>query len=387
MPNFIPYGCQSISEADIQAVVKVLRSDLITQGPVVPAFEEAVAIKAEAKHAVAVNSGTAALHIACLALGLGGGDRFWTVPNTFVATANAARHCGAQVDFVDIDPDTWNLSLPALDVKLSEAEKQGHLPKVVAPVHFAGQPCDLPALHKRARQYGFKILEDAAHALGATWESVPIGSGRWSDITIFSFHPVKIITTGEGGMALTNDDKLFEAMLLLRSHGVTRNARLWQHEPAGPWHHEQQTLGFNYRLTDLQAALGKSQLQRLDNFIAQRSALADRYDNLLADLPLQRPTIQPSASSAWHLYVIRLLPEAPVDRRVIFEELRNAGFGVQLHYHPVHLQPYYRQQGLKQGDYPESERHGQTALSLPLHPSLTEEQQDQVIVKLREILA
>lgn len=383
----IPYGRQQISEADIEAVVDVLRGDLITQGSRVPQFENAVAERCHARHAVAVSSGTAALHIACLALGLSDGDRFWTVPNTFVATANAARHCGAQVDFVDIDPKTWNLSIPALDAKLARAEKQGCLPKIVAPVHFAGQPCDLPALHDRARKYGFKILEDAAHALGATWGNSPIGSCRYSDITIFSFHPVKVITTGEGGMALTNDDALFEAMTLLRSHGVTRDPRLWQHEPACSWHHEQQLLGFNYRLTDIQAALGQSQLQRLDEFITKRSTLAARYDKLLADLPLQRPAIQPSASSAWHLYVIRILPEAAVDHSTVFEALRDAGIGVQLHYHPVYLQPYYIAQGFQPGHCPEAERHGQTALSLPLHPSLIEEQQDQVVNKLREVLA
>jgi len=383
----IPYGRQQISEADIEAVVDVLRGDLITQGSRVPQFENAVAELCHARHAVAVSSGTSALHIACLALGLGDGDQFWTVPNTFVATANAARHCGAQVDFVDIDPITWNLSIPALDAKLARAEKQGCLPKIVAPVHFAGQPCDLPALHDRARKYGFKILEDAAHALGATWENDPIGSCRYSDITIFSFHPVKVITTGEGGMALTNDDALFETMTLLRSHGVTRDPRLWQHEPAGSWHHEQKLLGFNYRLTDIQAALGQSQLQRLGEFITKRSTLAARYDKLLADLPLQRPAIQPSASSAWHLYVIRILPEAAVDHSIVFEVLREAGIGVQLHYHPVHLQPYYREQGFECGDYPEAECHGNTALSLPLHQSLSEDQQDQIVGKLRELLS
>jgi UDP-4-amino-4,6-dideoxy-N-acetyl-beta-L-altrosamine transaminase len=383
----IPYGRQQISEADIEAVVDVLRGDLITQGSRVPQFENAVAELCHARHAVAVSSGTAALHIACLALGLGDGDQFWTVPNTFVATANAARHCGAQVDFVDIDPITWNLSIPALDAKLARAEKQGCLPKIVAPVHFAGQPCDLPALHDRARKYGFKILEDAAHALGATWGNDPIGSCRYSDITIFSFHPVKVITTGEGGMALTNDDALFETMTLLRSHGVTRDPRLWQHEPAGSWHHEQQLLGFNYRLTDIQAALGQSQLQRLGEFITKRSTLAARYDKLLADLPLQRPAIQPSASSAWHLYVIRILPEAAVDHSIVFQTLRDSGFGVQLHYFPVHLQPYYREQGFECGDYPEAECHGHTALSLPLHQSLSEDQQDQIVGKLRELLS
>ena len=383
----IPYGRQDISEADIQAMVEVLRSDFLTQGPAVPAFEKAVAGYCHAQHAVAANSATSALHIACLALSVGPGDRVWTSPNTFVASANCALYCGAEVGFVDIDPQTWNLSVPKLREKLAQAKKDGCLPKVVVPVHFSGQPTEQEAIWDLAQEYGFRVLEDAAHAIGASRNGEPVGSCRWSDITVFSFHPVKIITTGEGGMALTNNDALAERMAMLRSHGITRDGSSFVHPSLGPWYYEQQMLGFNYRMTDIQAALGTSQLARLGGYIERRNVLAQRYDHALRDLPLQLPTVQAENRSAFHLYVVRLKPNA-TDKahRHVFESLRQRGIGVNLHYMPVHLQPYYRDLGFAPGQYPEAEAHGQEAITLPMYSALTDQQQDQVVESLQQIL-
>lgn len=383
----IAYGRQSISEADVEAVVGVLRSNWLTQGPAVPAFERAVSGRVGGKHAVAVNSGTSALHIACLALGLGPGDRLWTVPNTFVASANCGRYCGAEVGFVDIDPLTWNLSVSSLREKLVQARKDERLPKIVVPVHFAGQPTDQEAIWALAEEYGFRVLEDASHAIGGSRNGEPVGSCRWSDITVFSFHPVKIITTGEGGMALTNDAELAELMALLRSHGIMRDAAHMTHAPDGPWYYEQQMLGYNYRMTDIQAALGTSQLERLHGFVERRNALAHRYDRALEGLPLLLPTVRPENHSAFHLYVVRLkLRATPKTHGEVFGELRQSGVGVNVHYMPVHLQPYYRGLGFVPGQYPEAEAHGESAITLPLHPALTERDQDQVVATLRAIL-
>lgn len=384
----IPYGHQDISQADIDAVVAVLRSDFLTQGPKVPHFEQAVAARCGARHGVAVNSATSALHVACLALGLGPGDRLWTVPNTFVASANCGRYCGADVDFVDIDPQTWNLSVAALRNKLVQARREDKLPKVVVPVHFGGQPTEQEAIWELAQEFGFKVLEDASHAIGASRNGEPAGSCRWSDITVFSFHPVKIITTGEGGMALTNDDELAWRMANLRSHGITRDAACMRRPAHGPWYYEQIELGYNYRMTDLQAALGVSQLARLDEFIERRNALAKRYDSLLAGLPLQLPKVAPGVTSAFHLYVIRLSADT-VHRthREAFDCLREQGIGVNVHYMPVHLQPYYRDLGFDPGLCPEAELHGQEAISLPLYPGLSEGQQDKVVLALKGALA
>ncbi len=395
----IPYGRQDISQSDIDAVVEVLRSDFLTQGPAVPAFERAVSAWVGARHAVAVNSATSALHIACLALELGPGDRLWTVPNTFVASANCGRYCGAEVDFVDIDPYTWNLSIPKLREKLAQAKKDGRLPKVLVPVHFAGQPTEQETIWDLAQEYGFRVLEDASHAIGASRNGEPVGSCRWSDITVFSFHPVKIITTGEGGMALTNDGELAERMAMLRSHGITRaparfrgNDRATEsvsatpHHPA-PWYYEQQMLGYNYRMTDIQAALGTSQLERLDRYVERRNALAHRYDHALKGLPLQLPTVQSGNQSAFHLYVVRLKRNATAKtHRQIFDELRQHGIGVNLHYMPVHLQPYYRELGFAPGQYPEAEAHGESAITLPLYTTLTDREQDQVVSALKQVL-
>lgn len=383
--NMIPYGRQDISDADVKAVVDVLQSDFLTQGPIVPRFEQAVSGRCRARHAVAVNSGTSALHVACLALDLGPGDLLWTVPNTFVASANCGRYCGAGVDFVDIDPDTWNLSVPALREKLTRAKRDGKLPKVVVPVHLGGQPTEQEAIWDLARDFGFKVLEDAAHSFGASRSGEPVGSCKWSHIAVFSFHPVKIITTGEGGMAMTNDDELAWRMTAFRSHGITRDPARMLHEPTGPWYYEQVELGYNYRMTDLQAALGLSQFVRLDDFLARRNALARRYDQKLADLPLQLPTVQPENRSAFHLYVVRLRSgEVRKTHREIFDSLREKGILVNLHYMPVHLQPYYRNLGFGPGLCPEAERYSQEAISLPLYPGLTNEQQDQVINAMKE---
>lgn len=383
----IPYGRQDISQQDIDAVVEVLQSDFLTQGPKVPVFEQTVAKHVGAKHALAVNSATSALHIACLALGLTQGDWLWTTPITFVASANCGLYCGAQVDFVDIDPVTYNLCPKALEQKLITAEKAGKLPKVIVPVHFSGQPCDMQAIHALAQKYGFKIIEDASHAIGGKYQNEFIGNCRYSDITVFSFHPVKIITTAEGGLALTNDDKLAEKMNLHRSHGVTRDTNLMTHEPDGPWYYQQVELGFNYRMTELQAALGISQMQRLDKFVAQRHSLAERYNQLLADLPLTLPWQHPDSYSGLHLYVIRLqLNKINKTHRQVFEELREAGIGVNLHYIPVHTQPYYQAMGFKKGDFPEAERYYEEAISLPMFSTMTEQQQDEVVRILSKVL-
>jgi UDP-4-amino-4,6-dideoxy-N-acetyl-beta-L-altrosamine transaminase len=390
----IPYGHQDIDQSDIDAVADVLRSDFITQGPAIPRFEQSVSQRVGAKHGIAVNNATSGLHIACLALGLGPGDRLWTVPNTFVASANCGLYCGAEVDFVDIDIDTGNLSVEALRLKLIKARAQNRLPKIVVPVHFSGQPTDQAEIHALAREFGFKIIEDAAHSIGAARNGEPAGSCRWSDITVFSFHPVKIITTGEGGLALTNDDELAERMSLLRSHGITREpARLLQHKSAAvqisppAWYYEQQLLGFNYRMTDIQAALGHSQLQRIDQFIARRRELAMRYDEMLSGLPLFKPHQRPGNASAWHLYVVRLdRALANKSRQTVFDELRARGIGVNVHYIPVHLQPYYRKLGFKPGDFPNAEQHYTEAISLPLFSALTDAEQDQVVEALRKTL-
>lgn len=379
----IPYGRQDITPADVEAVVGVLQSDFLTQGPAVPRFEQKVAAHVGAEHALAVNSATSALHIACLALGLGPGDSLWTSPITFVASANCARYCGAGVDFVDIDPRTYNLCPQALAAKLEHAEREGRLPKIVVPVHLCGQSCDMAAIHSLAQRYGFHIVEDASHAIGGRYQGEFVGNCRYSDITIFSFHPVKIVTTAEGGLALTNNPQLAERMALLRSHGITRDPAQMTREADGPWYYQQVGLGFNYRMTELQAALGVSQMDRLDAYVARRHALAARYDAALADLPLRTPWQHPDTYSAYHLYVVRC---DAVLRRAVFEKLRAAGIGVNVHYIPVHTQPYYQQLGFLPGDFPLAEIYYAEAISLPLFPTLSEADQDAVIAALRACL-
>ena len=379
----IPYGRQDISQADIDAVVEVLQSDFLTQGPKVPEFERIVADYCGAARAVAVNSATSALHLACLVLELGPGDRLWTSPVTFVASANCALYCGASVDFVDIDPRTYNLCPVALAEKLRVAEAQGALPKVVVAVHLCGQPCDMKAIDRLAKQYGFRVIEDASHAIGGKYADEPIGNGRYSDITVFSFHPVKIVTSAEGGMALTNDNALADQMALLRSHGITRDPALMTREPDGPWYYQQVALGFNYRMTELQAALGISQMSRLDDFVSRRHGLASRYDLLLEGLPVTAPWQHPDSYSGLHLYVIRV---AGTSHQQVFESLREKGVGVNLHYIPVHTQPYYQSMGFDAADFPEAMAYYAEAISLPMYPGLTEQDQDFVVSSLSEAL-
>ena len=383
----IPYGRQDIHDSDITAVIKVLKSDFITQGPILPRFEQAVAQYCNANYAVAVNSATSALHIACLSLGLGSGDWLWTTPNTFVASANCGLYCGAKVDFVDIDPQTYNICAKALEEKLVQAQIKGCLPKIVVAVHLCGCPCDMQTIHTLAQRFNFKVIEDASHAIGGKYQDQPIGSGQYSDITIFSFHPVKIITTAEGGMALTNDTKLADKMSRLRSHGITRDPKLMTHEADGPWYYQQIELGFNYRMTELQAALGLSQLERLDEYVSRRHELAQRYNELLSVIPVTTPYQPEECYSGLHLYVIRLkLDQIANSHRQVFESLREQGIGVNLHYIPVHTQPYYREIGFEVGDFPEAERYYDEAISLPMFPTMTEAQQDKVISALRKAI-
>lgn len=384
----IPYGKQDISQEDINAVLEVLQSDFLTQGPKVPLFEQTVANKVGAKHALAVNSATSALHIACLALGLQPGDWLWTTPITFVASANCGLYCGAQVDFVDIDPKTYNLCPQALAEKLQKAEQEHRLPKIVVAVHLCGQPCDMKAIHALSQRYGFRIIEDASHAIGGKYRSEYIGNCRYSDITVFSFHPVKIITTAEGGMALTNNAELANKMNLYRSHGITRDPAQMTHEPDGPWYYQQIELGYNYRMTELQAALGISQMQRLDAFVARRHELAKRYNELLTGLPVTTPWQHPDGYSGLHLYVIRLqLDKTNKTHCQVFEALREQGIGVNLHYIPVHTQPFYQSMGFSAENFPQSMAYYREAISLPMFQGLTDDKQDEVMDALTAALA
>ena len=383
---FLPYGRQTVTEDDIAAVESVLRSPFLTQGPAIPAFEQAVASKVDARFGVAVNSATSALHIACLALGLGPSDRLWTSPITFVASANCGRYCGSEVDFVDIDPSTGLMSVAALEIKLQQAELKGTLPKVVVPVHLTGSSCDMAAIGAMAERYGFAVLEDASHAIGGRYRGQPVGNTCFSDIAVFSFHPVKIITTAEGGLATTNDPQLAQCMADLRSHGITKDDARFELPASGPWSYEQQRLGFNYRMTDLQAALGLSQLQRLTAIVAERQRLLQQYRLLLADLPLRLLEIPRDVYSALHLAVIRLADPSPAQHRRIFDGLRAAAIGVQLHYTPVHLHPYYRRLGFQEGDFPEAEAYASNAISIPMYPGLQDEELQRLADTLTTLL-
>jgi UDP-4-amino-4,6-dideoxy-N-acetyl-beta-L-altrosamine transaminase len=378
----IPYGRQSITPDDIDAVVRVLQSDFLTQGPVVPTFERSVADHCGVEHAVAVNSATSALHIACLALGLVPGDELWTTPVSFVASANCGLYCGARVDFVDVDPDSVNMSVDALEGKLVEAAREGRSPKIVVPVHLSGQPCDMKRIRELSFEYGFKVIEDASHAIGATYLNTVVGDCAYSDVTVFSFHPVKIITTGEGGMALTRDANVARSMQLLRSHGITRDPASMTVPPHGGWYYQQIGLGFNYRLTDIQAALGVSQMRRLQIMLERRRKLADGYDKMLSALPIQLPQRLDDRSSAWHLYVVRLTDACKVSRATVFQRLRDAGIGVNVHYIPIHLQPYFQNLGFQSGDFPNSEEYYRRAITLPIFPSMSDEQQHVVVSEL-----
>ena len=382
----LPYGRQTITEDDIQAVKEVLTSSFLTQGPKVPKFEQEVASKVKARFGIAVNSATSALHIACLALGLGPGDRLWTSPITFVASANCGRYCGAEVDFVDIDPETGLMGTAALAAKLRQAERAGNLPKVVVPVHLAGSSCDMAEIGEMAKRYGFAVLEDASHAIGGRYQDNPIGDCRYSSITVFSFHPVKIITTGEGGLATTNDPGLAQRMQELRSHGITKDEKRFERPAPGPWYYEQQDLGFNYRITDIQASLGLSQLRRLDKIVNERNKQFNYYRELLSELPVRMLTVPKEVLSSVHLAVIRLEDKDANLHRRIFEGLRASGIGVQLHYAPVHLQPYYRKLGFQEGNYPEAEAYAASAISLPLYPGLQNSDQQRVVNSLASLL-
>jgi UDP-4-amino-4,6-dideoxy-N-acetyl-beta-L-altrosamine transaminase len=385
--SFIPYGRQDIEQEDIDAVVSVLRSDFLTQGPQIARFESMLAEYCSAKRAVATNSATSALHIACLALGLGPGDWMWTTPNTFLASAYAGLYCGAEVDFVDIDLRTGNISVDALAAKLEAAAELRRLPKIVIPVHFAGLSCDMKAIHALGERYGFRIVEDAAHAIGGTYRGGPVGDCRFSDIAVFSFHPVKVVTTAEGGAALTNSDELADRMSRLRSHGTTRDPALMQGEPDGSWSYQALELGWNYRMTDVHAALGVSQMKRLDKYVARRTELADRYDRILANSGLTLPARDANAASAWHLYTVGWNEEASgMSRREAFDRLRKSGIGVQVHYIPVHTQPLFQARGFRSGEFPNAEAHYARALTLPLYAALSEQQQDTVIDRLHELL-
>lgn len=383
----IYYGKQSINEADIKAVVDVLQSDFLTQGPVLERFEKKVAEYCGAKYAVAVTNATSALHIACRAAGLGEGDVLWTSPITFTASANCGRYCGADVDFVDIDAATYNMSIDELEKKLQEAKDNGRLPKVVVPVHLAGQSCDMKRIHELSLEYGFTILEDASHAIGADYLGKKVGSCAYSDMAVFSFHPVKIITTGEGGMVLTNNEELYKKLCLYRSHGITRDASLMTHDTDGPWYYQQIDLGYNYRMTELQAALGVSQMDRLDEFVNRRRYLVKRYNQLLQDLPVVTPQVLEGANPSWHLYMVRVdFSKAKVDKVPFFAEMKKRGIVLNLHYIPVHTQPYYQKLGFKQGDFPKSEEYYEEVFTLPLYYDLTEEQQDDVVTALQHCL-
>ena len=383
----IYYGKQSINEADIKAVVDVLQSDFLTQGPVLERFEKKVAEYCGAKYAVAVTNATSALHIACRAAGLSKGDVLWTSPITFTASANCGRYCGADVDFVDIDAATYNMSVDELSNKLQESKAAGRLPNVVVPVHLAGQSCDMKRIHELSVEYGFTVLEDASHAIGADYLDTRVGSCAYSDMAVFSFHPVKIITTGEGGMVLTNNEDLYKKLCLYRSHGITRDASLMTHEPDGPWYYQQIDLGYNYRMTEIQAALGFSQMDRLDEFVDRRRYLVNRYNELLQDLPVVIPQVLEGANPSWHLYMVRVdFSKAKQDKVQFFAEMKKRGIVLNLHYIPVHTQPYYQGLGFKQGDFPQSEKYYEEIFTLPLYYGLTEEQQDDVVAALRDCL-
>ena len=383
----IPYGRQNVTKDDIEAVIEVLKSDFLTQGPIVPKFENMIKDYCNIGYAVALNSATSALHAACFALGVKSGDIVWTAANTFVASANCALYSGAEVDFVDINANTYNICIDQLESKLKESKIQGNLPKVLIPVHLTGQSCDMEKIFELSKEYKFKIIEDASHSIGGKYDNEKIGSCRYSDITIFSFHPVKIITSGEGGIATTKSIELAKKMELFRSHGITRDQDLMHRETDGPWYYEQIELGYNYRMTDIHAALGISQLKRIDDIIIKRHEIAKHYDKNLADVPLKIPLQSDKSFSSYHLYVIRLkLNEISISHKEVFEQLRNEGILVNLHYIPVYFHPYYRNLGFKKGYCPEAEKYYSEAISIPIFPTLEKQHQEKVIGCIKKIV-
>lgn len=385
--NFIPYGRQNISQTDIDAVVNVLKSDFLTQGPQVPAFEESIKDAVDVKYAYAMNSATSALHVACMALDVGKGDIVWTTPVTFVASANCALYCGADIDFVDIDEHTYNMSVSSLRNKLDKAKVENKLPKVVIPVHLCGQPCEMQAIHELSKEFGFFIVEDASHAIGGKYQEQPIGNCQYSDMTVFSFHPVKIITTAEGGVLTTNNSDLAKKIELLRSHGITRDTNLMRNDSEGAWYYEQIALGYNYRMTELQAALGVSQMVNLSDITAKRHIIVGKYNELLKDLPVITPFNIPEGYSGLHLYVIRLdFSKVKKTRKEVFDVLRAANIGVNVHYIPVHLQPYYQGIGFKKGDFPVAEQYYASAITLPLYPELSDIELEYIVSTLKDAI-
>lgn len=385
--NFIPYGRQNISQADIDAVVNVLKSDFLTQGPQVPSFEESIKDAVDVQYAYAMNSATSALHVACMALGLNQGDIVWTTPITFVASANCALYCGADIDFVDIDKHTYNMSVSSLRTKLEKAKAENKLPKIVIPVHLCGQPCEMQTIHELSQEYGFYIIEDASHAIGGKYQNQPIGNCQYSDMTVFSFHPVKIVTTAEGGVLTTNNSELAKKIELLRSHGITRDTNLMRHDSDGAWYYEQITLGYNYRMTELQAALGVSQMANLSDITSKRHVIVKKYDELLKDLPVITPFNIQDSYSGLHLYVIRLdFSRVKKTRKEVFDILRSANIGVNVHYIPVHLQPYYQDLGFKKGDFPTAEEYYASAITLPLYPELSDVELEYIVSTLKDAI-
>lgn len=384
--KYLPYGRHTVTKEDLINVLNVLRSSNLTQGDKVPLLEKAISEKVNCKNSIAVNSATSALHLTCLALGLNQNDWLWTSANTFVASANCGRYCNAKVDFVDINPKTGLICTDALEKKLEVAKENNKLPKILVPVHFAGSSCDMEKIASLSKKYKFNVVEDASHALGGKYKNEPVGSCFYSIATIFSFHPVKIITTAEGGAITTNDDQLAKKLFLLRSHGITKVQEEFESNEFEDWTYEQQILGFNFRMSDLHASLGISQLKRLDKIIVERNKKFEYYQDLIKELPINLLEIPKNVKSSVHLAIIRLQEKDPNLHRKIFTELRKMNIGVQIHYLPVHLHPYYKKLGFKVGDYPKAELHSKNCITIPLYLGMDKKDQNRVVKSLKSLL-